>query len=208
MFDGSNLFYMAPIQNAPYIAQYGVMSFNRVRSHSALTTASRSIADPFVNARRHSRFIDQRSLHDYVPLYWVTHTPMQYVVTIRDGKLSQEDLVFFVFDAQRVLQLPGVWTTDGNAASDETRFYEGADALPHLDWRILNTTNCYSKEYKRRKCAEVLVPDIIPRELIEEVAVYSEQAATKLRTLILQVSQSAAQWIQHKLVRRPQFYYY
>ncbi|MCS6804592.1 MAG: DUF4433 domain-containing protein [Blastocatellia bacterium] len=209
MFDGSNLFYMAPMLNAPYIAQYGIMSFNTLRSHPELAKVSGSIAHPFVNARRHGRLVGHRSLHDYVPLYWVTHTPMQYVVTIRDRRLPQQDLVFFLFDARLILQLPGVWTTDGNAASSETRFYEGTGALTHLDWGILNTPNCFSKEYKRRKCAEVLVPDMITRELINSIAVYNQQAANNLIEAVTVITQSSAliQWARDRVIPRPEFYY-
>lgn len=171
---------MAPMSNVPYILAYGILSYNEVKSHPDLINNSASIADPFVNNRRHRVVVGGKSLHDYVPLYWATHTPMQYVVTIKERRLDQRDLVFFVFEAKRVLAIPGVVTTDGNAASSETRFFNGKGAIEHLDWGILNTRNCYSREYKRRKCAEVLVPKKIPTSLIGAIVVYDEEAAERL----------------------------
>ena len=178
---GRPLFYMAPMQNAAPIAALGILSYNRRHCMSALDKMSISIADPFVNARRHWRHINGRSLHDYAPLYWSTHTPMQYVVTIKSRTLPEDDLVFFVLDAAQVLTLSGVMTTDGNAANEETVIYEGRGALDRLDWRIIQTPNCYSPSYKRRKCAEVLVPNHVPTENISYIAVRTEEVALALR---------------------------
>lgn len=162
------LYYMAPIQNALFIAFLGILSYNKIQENEILEKNSISIADPFVNARR-------KRFHDYVPLYWATHTPMQYVVTIRDRKISQNELVFFVIDAKKVLDLPGVLTTDGNAASSDTKILPGKAALSLVDWYIvLHVRNCYSREYKWKKCAEVLVPNTVPTALITKAVVFSE----------------------------------
>jgi len=181
---GAQLYYMAPMQSAAAIALLGILSYNQRQRVPALDKLSVSIADPFVNARRHWRQINGRSLHDFVPLYWATHTPMQYVVTRKTRTLREDDLVFFVLDAAQVLTVPGVMTTDGNAASQETVFYEGMGALPHLDLEIICTPNCYSPDYKRRKCAEVLVPDRIPPDKISYIAVRTDEVASTLRSTL------------------------
>lgn len=184
-----HLYYMAPMQNAPLIALFGIFSYNRIHSVSELQV--QSIAHPFVNDRRHWRQFEGRSLHDYVPLYWATHTPMQYVVTFKDPCLPQTQLVFFVFRASRVLQLPSVFTTDGNASSDATQFYSGDGALEHLDWEVIHTPDCWTKEYKRKKCAEVLVPDRIETNLILQICVSTEAAIVQLEDRIRAIAQQA-----------------
>src|SRR5881628_1257855 len=108
----TKLYYMVPMNNAPLIAILGILSYNRVNNNPNFRSLTISIADPFVNSRRHWRAIRGLSLHDFVPLYWATHTPMQYVVTVKECKLVQEDLVFFILNAETVLGLPGVYTTD------------------------------------------------------------------------------------------------
>lgn len=105
--------------------------------------------------------------------------PDANVVTIVRRTVAQHDLVFFVLDASRVLEIPGVLTTDGNAASDETRFFKGDGAIPHLDWQILRNPCCYSRDYKRRKSAEVLVPDVVPPNIIAHIGVYNEDAVDR-----------------------------
>ena len=78
------------------------------------------------------------------------------------------------------LQLPGILTTDGNAASDETQFFSGRGAETHLDWTVLNCRKCLSPEYIRKKAAEVLIPDRVPPELIKQVCVRSITAQFEL----------------------------
>jgi hypothetical protein len=70
----SQLYYMAHIRNAPTIAAFGILPYNQIHSNPQVAAQIQSIADPFVNHRRHLRVIDGRSLHDFVPLYWATHT--------------------------------------------------------------------------------------------------------------------------------------
>jgi len=176
MSENRPLYYMAPMVCAPWIVLYGILSYNKVKPPPPIRPDTRSIADPFVNNRRDRKTIDGVSLHDYVPLYWATHTPMQYVVTIKKKRLKEEALIFFVFDSDEVLSLPGVLTTDGNAASDETLFWRGEGALSSIDWKIIDTPNCYSILYKRKKCAEVLVPNELSPGLIKHVCVVSSEA--------------------------------
>jgi hypothetical protein len=119
---------------------------------------------------------------------------MQYVVTIKEKRLKEQDLVFIIFDSEEVLSLPGVLTTDGNAASEETRFWIGKGALSSIDWEIINTPNCYSKIYKRKKCAEVLIPHELPAVLIKRICVMSTDAKTTLEAELLRVAQIARQY--------------
>ena len=172
------LLYMAPIQNAALIACLGALSYNNVNQNSAPSKLSRSIADLFVSDRR--RYVHGIDLHDYVPLYWASHTPMQYVVTRRDRILDQSQLVFIRFRTNDILSLPGILTTDGNAASGSTSIHQGTGALDMVDWRIVSTRDCYSTEYKRKKCAEVLVPDSIRPDLIDSICVYLPAVQARL----------------------------
>ena len=71
--------YMAPIDNVPSILATGILSYNLIlRMH----LNHRDIADDRVQEIRKSIIpLTKRSIHDYVPLYFGTQTPMQYVIT-------------------------------------------------------------------------------------------------------------------------------
>jgi hypothetical protein len=197
-----------PKGNAALIRVIGILSYNQRHRFPVLEKLVSSIADPSVNQRRDWRKVGDRSLHDFVPFYWATHTPMQYVQTIRDKVISQDDLVFFVCDAEEILELPRIWTSDGNAASRETSVPPGRGAEPLMDWKIINTWDCRSKKYKRKKCAEVLVPDLVPPELIKRICVYSDAARAELdrRTDILRTGELAGQRVAPVEVCRDVYY--
>lgn len=178
------LYFMAPLQNAPTIALFGVLSHTIIQSSPEVRDLITSIASITVNQRRHNREHGGRSLHSYVPLYWATKTPMQRVATVIEQWIPQEELVFFVFNAEEILALPGVLSSDGNVAAQVSDIYEGAGALPYIDWGIIDNPKCYSKEYKRKKAAEVLVPDRIRPELIHEIRVFTEGTQKTLQNAL------------------------
>jgi hypothetical protein len=113
---------------------------------------------------------------------------MQYVWTqgtsTKGPILGQEELVFIDLDAFRTLQIDGVLIADGNAAAEDTNFYCAPFNLSVLDWKIIETRNCYYKEYKRRKAAEVLVPDFVSVAYFSRVVVCSNKAADRLRRIV------------------------
>jgi hypothetical protein len=199
-----HLHYLAPIKNVPSIITFGILSYNKIQSYKKsypdFNNLTTSIADPFVNSRRHYRILSSgRSLHDYVPLYFATHTPMQYVISIRDKKLSQHELVFIEVDTKKVLNLPGIFTTDGNAASSETQFFAGNSGLEYIDWKIVNTRECSSPEYKRKKCAEVLIPECVEPELFVRICVYSED----MKNILEESNEKISKLIRRSILKIP-----
>jgi hypothetical protein len=183
MYDGETLYYMTAMNNILTISLFGILPRNKLEK-STLKAVSRSIDDRSVNARRGDRTIFGRSLHDFVPLYWATHTPMQYVVTKATDRIADNELVFIVLNSSLVNCLKPIVTTDGNAANDDTSFYEGWGAVPYLDVSILNCRKCLSKEYKRKKSAEVLVGETIPPEFIDYFAVKSDSSRMVIENLL------------------------
>jgi hypothetical protein len=118
----------------------------------------------------------QRELHDYAPLYICARNPMM----IKRSSWHEEICVLRVDPS--VLDVDGAVVTDGNAASDYTRFAAAPDGLIEVDeeltfaeyWTDPNRYAYYDK--KRRKCAEILVPDRVEPDFIKGVYVSSERA--------------------------------
>jgi hypothetical protein len=195
----THLHYMAPLGTMPLIATLGILSF-RLRSQleadgsvKALLKqlGSQSIADIAVQGRREGRAIGGRNLHDYVPLYFGVFTPMQYVVTNRNATLQATTVAFAEVNIAKVFEIEDVWYTDGNAASNGTSFYQGFEGISQIEWDIvLHENACYSREYKRRKCAEVLVPDRVPPECIERYLFMTKEGADAFCAMINQLIHS------------------
>jgi hypothetical protein len=197
----AKLYYIAPLRpNAAYILLWGARCRNEIPKLMPYLDSTGQVLpvyadDPSVNSRRGRRLVGGAwcDLHDYVPLYWTTMTPTQYRMRERAGGF--ENIAIFVFDAAQILATPGIITTDGNAASSDTTLYEGDGALGFLDWKIINTPKALSREYKRKKCAEVLVPAWIHPQQIEYVYTYNHNSSNWLNATVNALLHTS-QWAQ------------
>ena len=192
-YDILHLHYLTHIDNVPSMLANGIMSFKKVKSLGLLHY---DISDNYVQARREHRSIPNinRSIHSYVPLYFATQTPMHYVITHSDKTkkhhsiISQDNIVFLDINAQSIFQTPGVFFTDGNAASHDTAFYTNLADLDKLNWQNINHPCSYPQgydpEWRRTKASEVLVPDNIPPKYISRIVVFSQETATKLCIIV------------------------
>src|SRR5262249_47555661 len=101
---------------------------------------------------------------------------------------------------EAIFELEGVVYTDGNAASGETNFFKSTNVIGPLliDWNIvLRNSKCYSPEYRRKKCAEVLVPDFIPSQYIIRYVVMNQNSYKLFSEGINLLIKNG--WIKHKV---------
>ena len=164
-----SVFHITKVDNLLGIAQFGLQSRNRAWSLHNPT----DISLPSVQYLRQDKRdpIYDRPLHDYVPLYFRARNPMLYRLKTQQPRLS----VLYV--DSKVLLGARVVFTDGNAASKETKFFNGLDDLRQIDWDCLQAENWTSfPDGKRKRCAEVLVPDQVPYDLISRVVVSNNKA--------------------------------
>lgn len=182
------LHYIAPASNLDSIRKLGILSHNQAGS-----VPYSSVADPEVNQRRSSkRLLSGRIVHDYANLYFNARNPM----LSRLLKASLEPLCV-VRVASRVLRLPGVLFTDGNAANASTRaFYPtGENVLmdrSRVFLRYWPVPGNPAQERENTRClmAEVLVPDIISPHFIVGIDVQSQASIAEF-TL----------WIDRSMIR-------
>jgi hypothetical protein len=87
----------------------------------------------------------------------------------------------------RVLEIPGAYITNGNAANNATSFFgykDGINAVSQI-WGIINSEWWNSLDGSKRKImAECLVPGIIPPDLIHTVYVASHKVADAVRAMV------------------------
>ena len=169
-----HLYYIAPVSNIPSILARGILSFNRVQKIEHQDFSMR-----YVQKRREEEIPGTgKEIHDYVPLYFATHTPMQRVLIFgtknKPRSISCIELAFIVLNGSSIFQQPGVIFTDGNAASEKTGFYTNLADLEKLDWDIIRRRSGTTRDYKRKKAAEVLVPNFIPVTYFNKIVVFNE----------------------------------
>ncbi len=132
----------------------------------------KDISEPTVNARRGKfRFSDGRSLHDYAVLYFNPLNPMLYM-----RKAMQKRLVILEFSTE-IFRHHGIKVTDGNAADGATQVLEPAQ-LDLVDFDTVFAPYWTDRtDGKRKRCAEVLYPSVLPSAFITAICVASVELA-------------------------------
>ncbi len=168
---------IAPIVNMRSIAQHGILSHQRAERLRHQSVAMTSVQDrrtgvgvPLANG-------SSRPLHSYANLYICARNPMLY-----KRKGQHRDLCV-IRVTKNILHKTGVVIADGNAASPLVRFAPAPKGLAMIDydrvfaeyWTHDDPHEYY--EHKRIKCAEVLVPDVVPPQYL--VGAYVSCAASR-----------------------------
>lgn len=179
--DLHELHYITHIANLPSIVQRGLLSKRRAKPFGP-----QSIAMEEVQEIRENKVVPgDRPLHEYVNLYFCARNPMLYKLKDRYAEIC----VIRINTA--VLDLPKVVITDGNAASDYTRFWPSPDGLEYVDEAIVfaeywtDPDEIVAWRKKRIKCAEVLVPDRVDPKFILGVYVACEQTKRDVEAMNL-----------------------
>lgn len=171
--DVKELHCITPIENLASILGAGILSHQAAASRPHV-----SIAMPEVQAIRAAVKVPDgsklgRPLHTYANLYFHARNPMMYV------RASEHESTCVLCVDQAVLDLAGTMIADGNAGSrgGYTLFSSSPSGLAALDRDLLYATYWTDPDYfsycerKRKRCAEVLVPDRVPPEYIVGVRV-------------------------------------
>ncbi len=156
------LHYITHISNVRSILKYGILSHRQAARYDPV-----SVAMDEIQARRSVRIVPQgQPIHHYACLYLHARNPMLRKI------LSSHEKLTILRVSSDVLDTPGSIIADGNASSDYTRFYPSPDGLESIQSSLVLArywTSDDPYEYlhkKRSRCAELLVPNSIPPQLI------------------------------------------
>lgn len=165
---------ISPIENVPSILCNGILSHERAQA-----LPHQSVADPEVQAIRANKAVPNGlRLHQYANLYIDARNAMMYV---RRGA-HLELCVLRVSTA--VLDLEGVVIADRNAAAGMARFRPSPDGLAMIDRdQVFADQWGGSIEAKQARCAEVLVPGVVPPEFVMGAIISCEHARQNFETL-------------------------
>lgn len=143
-----------------------------------------SIAMNEVQERRDKiRVPNGLKLHQYANVYFDPHNPM-----LSARRNQNNDICILKFDCI-ILDMPGVVVSDRNASSDYAGFYSPKAGMNEIDFDLVYARFWTDEDYyvqmqkKSIKCAEVLVPYVIPYEYIVCAAVIDKNAAHKLKEI-------------------------
>ncbi|MEA1933431.1 MAG: DUF4433 domain-containing protein [Thermodesulfobacteriota bacterium] len=157
---------------------------------------------PFINIA-HNTLQDRRAstrvpcgpdgtLHDYVPFYFASRSPMLY--SINQGNVEGYDegqgpVLHLVTSIKNVLDAGlGFVFTDGHGIMDFTDFYDDLKDLDHVDWDVMKATYWADTEddtdRRRRRQAEFLIHEKLPFQYIEEIGVIDRTVQEEVESLM------------------------
>ena len=175
------LYHFTHIDHIQTIFKYGLHSHNYAHE---LGFVQHDISNTDVQDLRAKRFVGERQLHDYVPLYFNPRNAMLYQIS---HEFTPKNIVFIRMSRKLMLQ-KGVWFTDGNAANTKTLSYNRLEDLDKLDWECIRSENWTEYEDGKRKCmAEILVPDKISANYIKRMSllfVQDQEAQSRIEAVL------------------------
>jgi hypothetical protein len=178
----TELHYICRIENVPSVLVDGILSHER-----AMAIAHASFAMEEVQARRATVRVPDgtrygRPLHEYANLYVHARN-----VTMWVRRAEHQDLVVFCVDPA-VLDIPGATVTDKSAAAFPG-WGAGRDGLQMLvkervftdDWR--DPDPFVQARQRKERCAEVLIPDMVPPEYLRAIRVSCTPTAARVQAM-------------------------
>ena len=192
-----NIYKMFHIENIPHILVNGI-------THKSSPNANPNfvaIGDTSMIAHRNERqanvtngtnnIIESITPGDFIPFYFGVRMPMLYVVqhggNFVESVNKPEDIVYVACSVQAIVDSNLLYYfSDGHAADSLTTFYDKTkiNDLPQIvDWHAVKERNWGGHEnlnIKRKKQAEFLVKEDIPRDFIIGFVCYNDAAKQKL----------------------------
>ncbi len=176
-----SLYYITHVENLRSILLHGILSHQLVLDRKLPYT---SIYDSqIVSNRKLKQAPDGRSLWQFANVYFQPRNPMLYrVVHEKDGKA-----LIILAVRPDILQAPGAFITDGNAANSPTEFYDSSAGMEIVskNWKTISAEWWNSVDGSKRKImAECLIPGHIAPDLIHTIYVASHEVRDRIVDLI------------------------
>lgn len=176
------------VDNLGYILKHGIYYRNSARMDPNYINIGSS---EIINRRNTVDVITGGVVNDYVPFYFGMRSPMLFNIKTgyRVPKQPQEDIIYLCCKVIDLAKLP-VWCySDGNASNLVTSFYTDLDDIDELDWISIyaekwNNGTDNDSDRMRKKAAEFLVKDHVPRHNICKIIVLNQDVRQRIQEIV------------------------
>ena len=132
-------------------------------------------------------------LHDYVPTYFGTKSPMMFAISkggVEGCNRDTKRLVYLVSSVQSIENAGMRFVfSDGQATKAFTKFYEDISNLDKVDWSVMGSQYWNDREEdpdrKRRRQAEFLIHQTFSWDAVEFLAVKNQNLKNRLDKYLL-----------------------
>lgn len=178
------VYHFSHIDNLPSLIRDGFLATN----HPDFPMRHRSIAASSIQQRRATMKVTCGAggcVHDYVPLYFGSCSPMLLNV-LHKKNIDQCDILYFEFPIS-LASLPGSVFTDASANTKiPPNFYSDENSLSHLDWEAIDSLKWGNpnEDYKHRRMAELLVHHHLPVTSAARCVVWNADTRERVEEIV------------------------
>ena len=177
----NSLYYITHIRNLPSILKQGILSHKKVEE---LNISYTPIYDTeIVSQRKNKATSEKDSLWEYANLYFQPRNPMMYRV-IHETDTKE---IAIIGIRPEILQTPGTLISDGNAASNPTKFFSANEGTKILkkQWKIIQNDWWNIDDGSKRKImSECLIPEQIDSKYIHSIFIAGQTVKKKVESII------------------------
>lgn len=179
-----HVYHFSHIDNLPGLLKNGFLATN----HPSFPVSHRSIAASSIQQRRAEMPVTcgpQGCVHDYVPLYFGSCSPMLLKV-LHTKNIDQCDILYFEFPIQLVSRADTVFTDASANTNVHPKFYSDPTHLTKLDWAAIDSLKWKNPDdgYRHRRMAELLVHHALPVTAAARCIVWNERVKKRVEHLV------------------------
>lgn len=179
------VYHFTHIDNLPDLLRTGFLCNNHPNFSEI---GCRSVAEPGIQARRAEMEVSCGpcgTVHDYVPLYFGSLSPMLLAV-VNKKNVDQMDILYFEFPISLVDRDDVVFTNASANTAVPPTFYSDPSDLEKLNWSAIDSLKWGSSDeiVKHQRMAEILVLSHLPVEQAARVVVWNEAAKKRVEATV------------------------
>jgi len=200
------IYHFTHIEHLPSIIEKGLLSHNK---RQTLNAKYINIAHQNIQQRRAKTKVpcgSKGTLHDYIPFYFATCSPMLYAIhkgKVENYQQGQEPLIYLVTTAQKIESENKQFVfSDGHPAMQYSKFFDRLIYLNNVDWKVMKSKywNDFTDGRTRRE-AEFLVYEHLPWDLVTYIGVGNAAMEQSVNSILI------AAIHKPKILIRPNWYH-
>lgn len=178
------VYHFSHIDNLPGLLKHGFLSNN----HPQFPEKHRSIAATGIQKRRADMQVTCAPggcIHDYVPLYFGSVSPMLLGV-VNAKNVDQCDILYFEFPITLVDQPCAVFSDASANRFSPPAFYSDPKDLDKLDWAAIDCRKWgnVDDDFRHRRMAELLVQGPLPVTAATRCVVWNDDVKQRVKAIV------------------------
>lgn len=179
-----SVYHFSHIDNLPGLLEDGFLSNNNAK----YPENHRSIAATGIQERRAKMIVTcgpQGCVHDYVPFYFGSISPMLLSV-VNKKNVDQYDILYFEFPIALADRIDAVFTSASANTATPPIFYSDPADLVRLDWAAIDSIKWREgdDDFRHRRMAELLIHKQLPVTAATRCVVWDDQAAKRVEKIV------------------------